>query len=86
MIVNLTNTKLGVGNASFRIIRKNYENIDSNEVIFNGVQVVESLFDDKWVNIGTGSSTWAREVTKPVALTKTRIIRRVNSYHNSSKK
>lgn len=74
MIVNLTNTKLGVGNASFRIIRKNYENIDSNEIIFNGVQVVESLFDDKWVSIGTGSSTWAREVTKPVALTKTRIL------------
>jgi hypothetical protein len=80
MIVNLTNTKLGVGNASFRIIRKNYENIDSNEIVFSGIQVVESLFDDKWVNIGTGSSTWAREVTKPVALTKTRIMEVPRNY------
>lgn len=79
-IVNLTNTKLGVGNASFRIIKKSYENIDSNEIIFNGVQVVESLFDDKWVNIGTGSSTWVREVTKPVALTKTRILELPRTY------
>ncbi|MDY0188134.1 MAG: phage tail protein [Syntrophus sp. (in: bacteria)] len=74
MIVNLTNTQMGLGNASFRIVRKNYENIDSNEIIFNGVQVVESLFDDKWVDIGTGSSTWAREVQKPIPLTKTRIM------------
>lgn len=79
-IVNLTNTQLGIGNASFRIVRKNYENIDTNEIIFNGVQVVESLFDDKWVNVGTGSSAWAREVTKPVPLTKTRIIELPRNY------
>ena len=74
MIVNLTNTQMGLGNASFRIVRKNYDNIDSNEIIFNGVQVVESLFDDTWVDIGTGSSTWVREIQNPIPLTKTRIM------------
>ena len=72
-IVDLTNSRLGVFHASFRIVRKSLENIDSNEVTFNGVQVVESLFDDKWVNIGTGSPSWIREIKAPVALTKTRI-------------
>lgn len=72
-IVDLTNTKLGVKKASFRVVRKSFENIDSNEVTFNGVQVVESLFDDKWVSIGTGSSSWKREAKAPVPLTKTKI-------------
>ncbi len=79
-IVNLTNTKLGLIGGSFRVVRKNYENIDSNEIIFNGVQVVESLFDDKWVDVGTGSSTWVREVVKPIPLTKTRIMELPRTY------
>jgi hypothetical protein len=73
-IVNITNTKLGMVNVGVRIIKRNLENIDSNEITFTAVQVAETMFDDKWVSIGTGSSTWVREVQKPVALTKQRIM------------
>ena len=74
VIVNLTNTEIGVSNMGVRVVKKSLDNIDSNEIIFTGVQVAETLFDDKWVDIGTGSSNWAREVLPPVALTKQRIL------------
>ena len=70
----MTNTEIGVSNIGVRVVKKSLDNIDSNEIIFHGVQVAETLFDDKWVNIGTGSSNWAREVVPPVALTKQRIM------------
>lgn len=73
-IVNLTNSELGISDMSVRIIKKDLQNIDSNEITFQGIQVAETLFDDKWVEIGTGSSNWAREVQAPVALTKQRIM------------
>jgi hypothetical protein len=73
-ILNLTKTDLGIYDMSVRVVKKNLENIDSNEIIFHGVQVAETLFDDKWVNIGTGSSNWVREVQQPINLTKLRII------------
>ncbi len=73
-IVNITNTELGIIDMSVRIVKKDLENIDSNEITFQGVQVAETLFDDKWVSIGTGSSNWVREVSDPVNLTKLRIM------------
>ena len=73
-IVNLTNSEIGVQNMGVRVVKKSLENIDSNELVFQGIQVAETLFDDKWVNIGTGSSNWAREVQAPVALSKYRIM------------
>lgn len=73
-IINITNTELGIANMGVRIVKRNLENIDSNEITFNAIQVAETMFDDKWVEIGTGSSNWAREVQKPVALSKTRIM------------
>ena len=79
-IVNITNTELGITNMSVRIIKKNLENIDSNEIIFQGIQVAETLFDDKWTEIGTGSSNWSREVQAPVALTKQRIMEVPRTY------
>ena len=73
-IVNLTNSELGITNMGVRVIKKSLQNIDSNELIFNGIQVAETLFDDKWVNIGTGSDNWVREVQAPVNLSKLRIM------------
>ena len=73
-IVNLTNNEIGVVNMGVRVVKKNLDNIDSNEIIFHGVQVAETLFDDKWVSIGTGSSNWVREVQAPVNLSKIRIM------------
>lgn len=73
-IVNLTNNELGVINMGVRVVKKNLDNIDSNEIVFSGVQVAETIFDDKWVSIGTGSSNWVREVQAPVNLSKLRIM------------
>ena len=73
-IVNLTNNEIGVVNMGVRIVKKNLDNIDSNEIVFHGVQVAETLFDDKWVSIGTGSDNWVREVQAPINLTKLRIM------------
>lgn len=73
-IVNLTKSDLGITNMSVRVVKKSLENIDSNEIVFSGVQVAETLFDDKWVNVGTGSDNWVREVQNPVNLTKLRIM------------
>lgn len=72
-IVQVSNEELGISNLSLRIVKKSLENIDSNEISFHGIQVVELLFDEAWTNIGTGSSTWVRELTAPVKLTKQRI-------------
>ena len=73
-IVNITNSELGLSNVGARIIKRNLDNIDSNEITFTAIQVAETMFDDKWVNIGTGADTWVREVQKPVVLTKQRIM------------
>ena len=73
-IVTITNTEIGIENASFRITSKDLENIDNGEVGFHAIQVAETLFDDKWTNIGTGVDTWVRVLKPAVALTKTRIM------------
>lgn len=73
-IINLTNNEMGVVNMGVRVVKKDLENIDSNEITFTGIQVAETLFDDKWINIGTGSSNWVREVQPPVNLSKIRIM------------
>ena len=73
-IITVTNTELGIENASFRVTSKDMEDIDNGDVSFHAIQVSETLFDDKWTNIGTGIDTWVRQLLPAVALTKTRIM------------
>ena len=73
-IIIINNSKYGIENASYRVSLKDLENIDQNEVSFQAFQVVETLFDENYESIGTGSNTWTREVVAPIALTKTRIL------------
>lgn len=83
-IVNLTYSELGISNMSVRIVKKDLENIDSNEITFQGIQVAETLFDDAWVNIGTGSSNWVRELQPPTVLSKQRIMELPRTYLTDS--
>ena len=73
-IITINSTKYGIQNGSYRITMKDLEGLETNEVGFQAVQVVETLFDENYTPIGTGVNTWTRQLVAPVPLTKTRII------------
>jgi hypothetical protein len=51
-ILQITNTDLGIENASFRITGVDNANVDKNDVKIRATQVVETLFDDTFFVVG----------------------------------
>jgi hypothetical protein len=61
-VFTLNHSDYGISNASYRIVRRDVNETDSNFLDFRAVQVVENLYDDEYVTAGNPeweTPTWA---------------------------
>ena len=70
-VVTIINLDYGIVSADFRILEKQYYDNTKNELSFQGEQVTETLFDDKFLIAGT--SQYSSILYVPSALVKQRI-------------